>query len=104
MPRTRLVHTTLDHLKDWSSLSRLKVCPLCGSLNVESNDECFCCRWSGGFERDQRLIQLRVAELAMEQPELRDLWRLSERATVLNRMKRWLSGWRRYFVRIDFRV
>lgn len=74
MPKTQLIHTTMAHLRDWSSIKKLKACPLCGSLNVVENEECFACRWQGEFESDTRLIQLRIAELAIRSPELRILW------------------------------
>lgn len=76
MPKTQLVHTTMAHLRDWTSICKLKACPLCGCLNVAENEECFACRWQGGFETDIRLIQLRVAELALARPELRLLWQV----------------------------
>lgn len=43
---------------------------------MAENEECFACRWQGGFETDIRLIQLRVAELALARPELRLLWQV----------------------------
>ncbi len=43
---------------------------------MPENEECFACSWQGGFEQDIRLIQLRVAELALERPELRMLWQI----------------------------
>jgi len=66
----------MAHLKDWSSICKLKACPLCGCLNVAENDQCFACSWQGGFETDIRLIQLRIAELALARPELRLLWQI----------------------------
>ena len=35
----------------------LKICELCGWLNLESNEECFVCGWRGRFERDADMIR-----------------------------------------------
>ena len=43
--------------------TELKICELCGWLNLESNAECFVCGWSGRFERDQEIIRAAI-ELA----------------------------------------
>lgn len=86
MPKTRLTHTTMAHLRDWNSIKKLKACPLCGCLNVSENDECFACRWSGQFETDGRLVRLRLAELALRQPELRELWRPANRTNLFQRI------------------
>jgi hypothetical protein len=38
--------------------SDLKICDLCGALNLASNDECFVCRWRGRFERRPEMVKL----------------------------------------------
>ena len=43
--------------------TELKICELCGWLNLESNSECFVCGWHGRFERDPEVIHAAV-ELA----------------------------------------
>ena len=42
----------------------LKICELCGWLNLESNEECFVCGWRGRFERDSDLVRAAL-ELAV---------------------------------------
>src|SRR5947209_853472 len=36
----------------------LKICDLCGALNLTGNDECFVCRWRGHFERRPEVVKL----------------------------------------------
>lgn len=45
----------------------VKICDLCGALNLESNGECFICRWRGHFETRPDVVQmaLEVAERQM---------------------------------------
>lgn len=38
------------------SRETVKLCELCGTLNFETNKECWTCRWSGGFSRDPKTI------------------------------------------------
>lgn len=35
----------------------LKVCELCGALNLEENAECFVCSWRGSFDRRPFVLQ-----------------------------------------------
>jgi hypothetical protein len=35
----------------------LKVCELCGALNLEDNEECFVCSWRGSFDRRPFVLQ-----------------------------------------------
>lgn len=44
--------------------SDLKVCDLCGHLNLERNNDCFVCGWHGHFERSPEVIHAAV-ELAV---------------------------------------
>lgn len=44
----------------------LKICELCGWLNLDSNDECFVCGWHGRFERDSRAVHAAL-ELALRE-------------------------------------
>ncbi len=38
------------------SRKNVKLCDLCGTLNLETNKECWTCRWHGGFSRDEQTI------------------------------------------------
>ena len=38
----------------------LKICDLCGQLNLATNSECFVCRWKGHFETDAALVHAAV--------------------------------------------
>ncbi|MDE2126538.1 MAG: hypothetical protein KGJ62_08110 [Armatimonadetes bacterium] len=39
----------------------LKICELCGQLNLATNRECFVCRWRGHFETDAGLVHAAVS-------------------------------------------
>ena len=52
-------------------MTNLKRCPLCGSVNAESNAECFCCTWRGGFDNDTTSIQEGLIDLLRHCPEFR---------------------------------
>jgi len=36
----------------------LKICDLCGALNLEINRECFVCGWHGRFERRPEVVRV----------------------------------------------
>ncbi len=36
----------------------VKICLLCGTLNHETNAECWTCRWHGSFSRDAHTIEM----------------------------------------------
>jgi hypothetical protein len=36
----------------------LKICDLCGALNLAANKECFICRWRGHFERRPEVVTI----------------------------------------------
>ncbi|HZT42035.1 MAG TPA: hypothetical protein VFA07_07585 [Chthonomonadaceae bacterium] len=40
--------------------SELKICELCGNLNLASNKDCFICGWHGRFERDPVTIRAAI--------------------------------------------
>lgn len=44
--------------------SELKLCELCGWLNLDSNSECFVCGWHGKFDHNPEAIRAAV-ELAV---------------------------------------
>ena len=46
------------------------VCTLCGALNVNTNEECFVCRWSGDFSFNPVQIETRLYEIIYRCPEL----------------------------------
>lgn len=50
------------------------MCPLCSTLNVNENEECFACTWHGCFEDNQTMVRMRLAELATQCPEIVALW------------------------------
>ena len=36
----------------------LKICDLCGALNLASNQECFVCGWHGKFEQRPEVVKM----------------------------------------------
>ena len=49
----------------------VKLCELCGTLNLETNKECWTCRWSGSFSRDPRTVALAWQRLETKYEEVR---------------------------------
>src|SRR5580658_11078858 len=58
----------------------LKICELCGCLNLDSNEECFVCGWHGRFERDPRVVHA-AFELALRQHGRIELQNLTDVGT-----------------------
>lgn len=83
----------------------LKLCDLCGSLNLAANVECFVCGWTGHFERDQSAVHAAV-EAAIKRNGRLELQNLTDIRTYreitpnfqsrffawVARIWRWLSG------------
>lgn len=81
----------------------LKVCPVCGTLNVQDVQECFVCWWHGEFDSDPMHVQVRLADLVARCPELVGLLeeppkRFGKVAYVFKRM------WYRLRSRLDISV
>jgi hypothetical protein len=70
----------------------LKICDLCGALNLATNSECFICRWRGHFD-----ARPEVVTLAMELMERRhgriDLPLITD-SIVFSPLERPSLGWR----------
>ena len=49
----------------------VKLCEFCGTLNLETNKECWTCRWSGIFSRDPQTITLAWQRLTAQYEEVR---------------------------------
>ena len=49
----------------------VKLCELCGTLNLEHNKECWTCRWRGSFSRDERTVELAWQRLETQYEEVR---------------------------------
>lgn len=49
---------------------RLKVCPVCQTLNSLEALECFVCAWHGRFELESSIVESRLEELVARCPEL----------------------------------
>lgn len=56
--------------------SDLKICDLCGALNLAANRECFVCRWHGRFERRADVVNM-VMELMERKHGRLEAWLLS---------------------------
>lgn len=50
--------------------SELKICVLCGALNLATNLACFVCGWKGEFERRQEIIQTAIEVVQNERGPL----------------------------------
>ena len=80
----------------------LKLCPLCGWLNLSANPECFVCGWHGKFEQDSDALRgaIRQAEMRygrLELDQLTDLRTYQEEApsgfrSWLRRIWNWIRG------------
>jgi hypothetical protein len=85
--------------------SELKICDLCGSLNLGSNIECFVCGWHGRFERSHDVVRAAI-EIAVRRHGRLELQHLTNAETYcapssslqsrfcawLDRLWSWLSG------------
>ncbi|HLK57484.1 MAG TPA: hypothetical protein VKU00_13035 [Chthonomonadaceae bacterium] len=60
--------------------SELKICELCGWLNLVSNTECFVCGWHGRFETDPEVVHAAV-ELAVRRYGRLELQHLTDPST-----------------------
>jgi len=49
----------------------VKLCELCGTLNLETNKECWTCRWSGSFSQDTQTVSLAWKRLMTQYEEVR---------------------------------
>jgi hypothetical protein len=58
----------------------LKICELCGWLNLAANTECFVCGWHGRFERDREVVHAAV-ELAVRRYGRLELQHLTDPRT-----------------------
>lgn len=77
--------------------TELKICELCGALNLAANPECFVCGWRGHFERETDVIRAAV-ELAVRRYGRLELHHLTDLRTYnpeprgpLHRVARWLA-------------
>ncbi len=85
--------------------NELKVCDLCSSLNLASNEECFVCGWSGHFERSYEVVRTAVI-VAVQRHGRLDIEHLTDIHNYkevtpslkmrvcawLNHLWKWLSG------------
>ena len=85
--------------------SELKICDLCGSLNLGSNVDCFVCGWHGHFEHNHDVVRAAV-EMAVRRHGRLELQHLTNMRTYsesrpsfhskfcawLERLWKWLSG------------
>ncbi len=60
--------------------TELKICELCGWLNLESNTECFVCGWQGLFEQNPEVVRAAV-ELAVRRYGRLELQHLTDPRT-----------------------
>ena len=58
----------------------LKICDLCGGLNLTTNPECFVCGWHGHFENSPDLVHAAV-ELAVRKHGRLELQHLTDMRT-----------------------
>ena len=54
MPKREVDHRLGDAIHE----SDLKICDLCGALNLAENGECFVCGWHGHFDTSPRVIRI----------------------------------------------
>ncbi len=74
----------------------LKICDLCGALNLMQKRECLVCGWRGHFETRKEMIRTAIDVLRRQQGDVA-LEQLTETLTA-NRESRGIGGWiRRQF-------
>lgn len=84
------------------ALDNLKLCPLCGAVNAMANSECFVCTWHGRFEHDAEAIELGLADILGQCPEILETDDQEPREGIMRRAN---SIMRRLFRRrIDIRI
>ena len=66
------------------SRSRVKLCGLCGTLNLEDNKECWTCRWRGCFSYDEKTVALAWQRLETQYEEVRLEHLTPRRASVVD--------------------
>lgn len=81
------------------------VCPLCGALNVNTNIECFVCRWAGDFNFNPVQIETRLYEIIYHCPEILAVLIEEEKVeptlSFMDKVRRFFYRFRRKF---DVRV
>ncbi len=76
-----------------SVIDNLMRCPLCGAINVASNEECFSCTWRGQFDHEPECIQEGIAALLWQGVEPRPLaaWKEAPLKGITGRFKELLA-------------
>lgn len=105
MARIRITPTTPNLLRHRAAIESFKVCPLCTSLNVRENGECFVCRWHGDFDLNPASIEMTLYELLQRCPDLPEVILPSPEPSLWRRLIARLPWRRRSSIRaIDVRV
>jgi hypothetical protein len=60
-------HDTLKPGSGTVQASQLKICDLCGALNLAANVECHVCRWRGKFDNRREVVQLAMDLMERQQ-------------------------------------
>ncbi len=100
MARLTVIPTTRRLLQKRFGLVAFKICPLCDSLNVKANDECYVCRWSGSFESDPERIELAIHALLQLDDE--EAEREEPQETLIQKWRTWARN--RFRRRIDIQA
>jgi len=89
---------TRHHYEDAILETDLKICDLCGSLNLNGNSECFVCGWHGRFETRSDIIRIAMDLLKRKHGELRvdlltdgPVFHHGHATTVRGRIGQWLG-------------
>lgn len=61
----------LGQIRTTLSRNHVKLCDLCGTLNLNANKECWTCRWHGGFSWNEHLIALAWQRLETQYEQVR---------------------------------
>jgi hypothetical protein len=65
-------HDTGKEYPQVDEVLNLKICDLCGALNIVADVECVICRWRGHFERRPEVVRFAL-ELQMQRRMASDL-------------------------------
>jgi hypothetical protein len=84
----------------------LKICDLCGALNLASDVECVVCRWRGHFERRPEVVRIAIELHADQRDGWDNGWMVGGAISPEDRLgfaARWKAFWGHIWRTLHFR-